>query len=616
MHHEKKLNISHFISIVLILTVFIASNANGQIQRPIGTNLAGIVDWSSEFVFVDVMKQSRSWIPHDLGPNADWDSGIDIPLRNDGYPLSIPYNNGVDPPQGVRTIMFADLENVFPEGGYRFIAHGVGKIQLWGAASVIFQCPIDTIINLDNSIGLLVLEILESNVNDPIHDIHIIMPGYHDTFEDNLFHPELLSFIEDFQVIRFMDWMSTNGSEVQEWSDRNNPGYYTQTLPNGVAYEYLIGLSNLTQKDIWVNIPHKASDDFITQFAEMLRDQADPNLKIYLEYSNEVWNNIFPQNSYAAEAATALGYTGEPWALSWKFTAKRSADVFQIFEDVFVNDDRLVKVIPGMAANPWINNFILSRFNESLYNPTGVSADALAIAPYFGSVANAIGDAGLENTITVEAILDSMELSIPESFRWMDENKQLADDYNLDLIAYEGGQHLVAYYPYSENENFVNKLLDANRHPRMEDLYCTYFDYWYDTVEGGVFANFSSHGGYSKYGAWGVKENYEDVNAPKYLGLKNCVFSYNSVLNSDDILIKNNEVRVYPSIVIDQFNIASNLNNYTVKIYDISGVLHQCVPVNNTSVTLSTKQLPAGVYFVHISNKTNQIISVSKIVKQ
>jgi len=592
------------------------SSVEAQIRRPIGTNLAGVVDWSSEFVFVDVMKQSRNWVPHDLGPNADWDSGIEIPLNSDGYPLEIPYDNGIDSPQGVRAIMFADLEYVYPNGEYRFIADGVGQIQLWGAASVTFQCPIDTIINLDNSSGLLVLEILESTVNNPIHDIHVVMPGYHDTFASNPFHPELLSFIEDFQVIRFMDWMSTNGSEVQEWSDRTLPNYFTQTIPSGVSYEYLIELSNLTQKDLWVNIPHRASDDYITRFAEMLRDQVDPSLSIYLEYSNEVWNNIFSQNLYAAEAAEAIGYTGEPWDLSWQYTAKRSADVFQIFEDVFSEHERLVKVIPGIAVNSWVNNFIIDRFNEELYNPTGVTADALAIAPYFGGVANLIGDAGLANTISIEAILDSMENSMPESFLWMDQNKQLADDYNLDLIAYEGGQHLVAYFPYSNDETFVNKLLDANRDPRMENLYCTYFDYWYDTVGGGVFANFSSHGGYSQYGSWGVKETYEDINAPKYLGLKNCVFSYNSISNTDNLSLAKSEVRLYPSIVTDQFTIEAQLNNFSTRIYDMNGILHQSINSQSNTSTIATQQLQPGLYFVHITNADNEVRHVSKFIKQ
>lgn len=613
---KKSIPSVHLISMILIFSGLTISNVCSQIERPIGSNLAGVVDWSSEFVFVDVMKQSRTWTPHSLEANAEWDSGVEIPLRDDGYPMSIPYDNGVDPPQGVRAIMFADLENVFPAGQYRFIAEGVGTIQLWGAASLALQCPIDTIVELDNSSGILALEILESSFNDPINGIHLVMPGYHDTFESNPFHPELLSFIEDFQVIRFMDWMSTNGSEVVEWSDRNLPSSITQTTANGVSYEYLIEISNLTQKDLWVNIPHKASDDFIIQFATMLRDQVDSGLKIYLEYSNEVWNNIFSQNVYAAEAAEAVGYTGEPWDLSWQYTAKRSADVFQLFEDVFVDHNRLVKVLPGIAVNSWVNNFIIDRFSESEYNPTGVTADALAIAPYFGGVANSIGDAGLANTITVEEILDSMEMSLPESFLWMDENKQLADDTGLDLIAYEGGQHLVAYFPYDNNQAFVDKLLEVNRHPRMEELYCAYFDYWYDTVEGGVFASFSSHGGYSQFGSWGVKETYEDVNAPKYLGLKNCVFSYNTVSNVGEVLGENVGLKLYPSLVRDQLNIESSLDNFTVAIYDLNGVLHNRINSENSFVTLSTAQLPSGIYFVHISNESSNNLSVSKIVKQ
>lgn len=600
---------------LLIILLFGTYGLNGQIQRPIGTNLAGVVDWSSEFVFVDVMNQSRNWTPHDLGSGGDWDSGVDIPLDINGYPLSIPYDNGINPPQGIRTIMFADLENVFPSGAYRVISEGIGTLEFWGAASVSFNSPIDTIINFDNNNGILVLEILESSINDPIHNISIVMPGYHSSYESEPFHPELMDFLDDFQVIRFMDWMSTNGSDVQEWSDRTVPNYFTQTLASGVSYEYLIELSNLVEKDIWINIPHKASDDFITQFAELLKDGVDPSLKIYIEYSNEVWNGIFPQNLYAAEAAAELGYTGEPWELSWKYTGKRSADVFRIFEDVFDNDDRLIKVIPGIAVNSWVNNYILDVFEDDFYNPTGVTADALAIAPYFGGVANSIGDAGLENTITVEEILDSMEHSMPISFEWMDDNKALADQKGLDLIAYEGGQHLVAYYPYSENEAFVNKLLDANRHPRMEDLYCAYFDYWYDNVKGGVFANFSSHGGYSKFGAWGVKETYEDINAPKYLGLKNCVFSYNSISNSTETAVEDTPVKLYPSIVTDQFTIEGSLTFYNIGIYDVNGVMQWQTNIEKGMNIVSVEQLPIGIYFVHITNEANQLSEVLKIVK-
>jgi len=603
--------------IVFFALLFLSIGAvSGQIERPIGTNLTGVQDWSTEFVFVDVMKQCRQWIPHNLESGGPWDSGVEIPLGTNGYPLEIPYDNGVDPIQGIRTVMFADLENIYPNGAYRVISEGVGIIELWGAASVTFNSPIDTLIELNNTSGILGLEILESSVTNPIHDIHIVMPGFHNTFEDEPFHPELLDFLQDFQVIRFMDWMKTNGSIVQEWSDRNVPDYFSQTLNNGISYEYIIEISNLLQRDLWINIPHQASDEYVTQLAQMLRDEVDSELKIYIEYSNEVWNSIFPQNQYAAEAATELGYEGEPWDLSWQYTARRSADIFHLFENEFENNDRLVKIIPGFAANSWVNNFILERFNNNAYNLSGVTADALAIAPYFGGVANTIGDAGLENSITIEAILDSMENSLPQSYLWMEENKELADQYDLDLVAYEGGQHLVAYYPYNENEAFVEKLLDANRHPRMQELYCSYFDYWYDNVGGGLFAHFSSHGGYSRHGAWGVKETYDDINAPKYLGLQECVFSYNMVPNTIENASKNSTIEIYPSPVYDHFLISGLENKSVINVYNIHGALQLHIETESSDESINIGSFTKGMYFVHISNSANQDVSVMKIVKQ
>ncbi|MEZ4950170.1 MAG: hypothetical protein R2784_12385 [Saprospiraceae bacterium] len=73
-------------------------------------------------------------------------------------------------------------------------------------------------------------------------------------------------------------------------------------------------------------------------------------------------NGAFQQNHDVANLASQLGYTGQPWELTWKYTAKRSADIFKIFEDVFGGEERLVKIIPTQAANPWLTNQICTYF--------------------------------------------------------------------------------------------------------------------------------------------------------------------------------------------------------------------------------------------------------------
>jgi hypothetical protein len=528
-------------------------------------------------VFVDVFNQCREWIPHEYGSGAPWSSGVTIPLGTNGYPLEIPFNNGIDPPQATRTLMFfGDLANKYSSGYYRLIASGSGQISLRFAATGTFSCPVDTLVWIDSSLGGLALEIDTSLVSDPVRDIHLVMPGFENSYPTNPYNPDLISFMDDFQVIRFMDWMETNGSSNTLWSDRNTSDYYSQTLNNGVGYEHIVNLCNTSGKNPWICVPHRANDQYISELAKLFRDSLNPGLKIYIEYSNEVWNGSFTQSQYADSMGNVMGYSGNSWEQGWQYYAKRTADVMRIFENEFQDNSRLVKVISSQAANSWLTNYIIEKFEDPLYNPTQVQADAIAIAPYFGgSVANDIGNAGLINSISVDDILDSLELSLSTAYAWMDANKIVADTHNLELIAYEGGQHLVANATYYNDTAYVNKLMDANRHQRMEDLYCEYLNYWFDSTQAGLFCNFSSHGVYSKYGSWGIKEFMDDTLSPKYLGLQNCVFSYNSDTTSTE-LVKyekiERDIQVFPVPSNNGLiRIKHNLNSPDLFLYDNAG---------------------------------------------
>lgn len=515
--------------LTLVMVVTLSSYGFSQ-TRLVGTNLASITDYNEEFIFKDVFKASREWIPFDASGTGSWDSGVTIPLRSDGYPIEIPYDNGVNPPQAIRSLILWDMapESFVPIGNFTLKSEGTGQIRLKFGATGTFTSPgTYTFIPTAGSISV---EILQSDVNDPVHNIEIILPGFAANYQSAPFHPDYLNFIADFKVLRFMDLMRTNGSPVQTWADRTPVDYYTQTLPTGIAYEHIIELCNTAQKDPWICIPHQADDNYITQLAQLLKNNLNPGLTIYLEYSNEVWNSSFPQNGYAAVTGNALGYTGQPWEQAWKYTAKRSADIFYLFEQVFgVNSPRLVKIIASQAVNSWVTNFIISRFEEPLYNPYGVSADAISIAPYFGhGIGDEIGNNGQIGTITVDEILDLLVNSMQtDAFDAITATLSVANMHGLDLNTYEGGQHLVAY-TYQNNTTLTQKLKDANRNDRMEDIYCEYLDFWYNTVgDDGLFVNFSSQGSYSKYGSWGIKEyqGQPAIEAPKYRAFQNCVLS-------------------------------------------------------------------------------------------
>lgn len=556
-----------FSAICLLAVVEVSA----QVQRPIGTNFSGVHDYSTELVFTDAFKQARTWISFNADGSGPWSTNLAVSLNEQGYPLRIPYDDGVNPPQAVRTLMLWDIGDAAPAGMYRLIAEGSGTIRLRFGLDATLQCPVDTLLYTE---GQVALEILASEQQNPVRNIRFIYPNYVDTYPEKTFTDEFLAFATDFQVFRFMDWLRTNGATISSWSDRTPGDYYSQSQANGVAWEYIVELCNLLDRDPWICIPHRATDEYITALAQFLYDNLEEERTIYLEYSNEVWNGQFLQNAEAADLAADLGYTGEPWERTWKYTAKRSADLFRLFSTVFEEESRLVKIIPSQAANSWLSNQIITYFNDPFYNPSQESADALAIAPYFaGRVANDIVDEGLVETISTAAIIERMENSLAESYEWMSANADVADQHGLRLITYEGGQHLVGTGANINNDALTTKLVAANRNAAMQELYCQYFDHWYENY-GDLFANFSSHYRANRYGSWGIKETMQDVENPKYLGLQDCVFAYNDEVNSVVTPPLGGRFQVFPNPARDVLQVVpqdDQQEDFQLKLIDAFG---------------------------------------------
>lgn len=65
-----------------------------------------------------------------------------------------------------------------------------------------------------------------------------------------------------------MDWTNTNGQTDANWADRVLTSHRTYTK-NGVAWEEVINLANILGKDVWINIPHLATPDYINQLAKL-----------------------------------------------------------------------------------------------------------------------------------------------------------------------------------------------------------------------------------------------------------------------------------------------------------------------------------------------------------
>ncbi|GCD78868.1 T9SS type A sorting domain-containing protein [Schleiferia thermophila] len=144
----------------------------------------------------------------------------------------------------------------------------------------------------------------------------------------------------------------------------------------------------------------------------------------------------------------------------------------------------------------------------------------------------------------------------------------------------------------------------------MQDLYCQYFNFWYDTI-GTLFCHYSSHSTYTQWGSWGIKINFQDINNPKYLGLKNCVLNHNI---STREFTENSVISIYPNPSNGKFFLQlKEPEKAHIKIFDLTGRLvfqklftsHSILPIEFTST---------GTYIINI--QTKKINKTSKIIIQ
>lgn len=480
------------------------SSAPPPAKPRLGINLAGPADWNTELPFVDVFRQSRPWISQRKG--EAWGKGPELEIDEFGWVKRLP------PEVYAESMLCTVGGGHYPGGIYTILYEGEGKIEFGKGPKLIESQPGHVRVEVDASKGGFSLQVCETNPENYIRNIRVIMPGFEGAWEKDPFHPALLEHWKGFACFRFMDWMHTNGSEIRTWADRPTLRQATYSK-RGVALEWMIDLCNRAKVDPWFCMPHLADDDFVRRFAQMAKERLDPKLKIYIEYSNEVWNGQFAQSEYAGQRGVemGLGPKERPWEAGWHFTAVRSLEIFRIWEEVFGGHERFVRVLPTQSGVAGVSEGICG------FRDAYKGADALAGAPYMsysigrGKQADSGGEmAGW----TVDQMLDHFEkTALIDSLERMRKDKAVADKYGLKLIAYEAGQHMVAFVRDRElMEKITTTMQAANRHPRMGDMYRRYFDEW-KRIGGDVMAVFSSISRWSNHGAWGIAEYYDSTPA-------------------------------------------------------------------------------------------------------
>lgn len=482
-------------------------------QFYLGVNAGGISDCATEPMFKDLFKQAREWCPQRVGQTGGWGSGWPLAVDSLNWITMLDQNQTADAP------LFT--YGMDPNSDYVVMFDGAGTINVWNSASM---TPASngrlTFRPKPSQNEPCFLQLLSTTPANYVRNIRVVKASDEATYQQQPWKADYLQRWQNFPVIRFMDMMHTNNSTLVTWSQRTKPHSQTQALAPGVAYEYLVDYCNRTLTNPWICMPHMASDDFVRQFARFMRDNLDPRLKIYLEYSNECWNSMFAQTHYTDSMGTTQGLdpTGtHPWEAGWRYYGRRSKQMFKMWEQEFGSTDRFIRVI-GSQMGTYIAEQKLNQ--DSVYLLT----DMVAIAPYFGGKFDAPETQATVQGWTVNQLLDSCLVDMRGDIKNVIQAQvDMCNRYNtqfgthLKLGAYEGGQHLVGAAGAENNSTLTNLFIAANRSPRMYDLYIEYLEMW-KQLGGKVFCLYSAIGQPSKWGSWGILETVDQdpLTAPKY----------------------------------------------------------------------------------------------------
>lgn len=521
-------------------------------ERAVGVNLDLHAPSSGHLLFVDAMKRARPWTAFVPGGNV-FDSGAEVPLDEFGMPLEVPFVPAEGgPPQIVRTVMFEGLDGNYPAGRYLLEFAGQGRIAVSGdVAPQTFETsgayPLDV---RPGTQGLrLVLE--RSAAEDPVRELRLWLPGFRNA--PSPLHPEMIARLRGFSVLRAREMMAVQGGRYpcdnprtppsdpscqQSWAQRTRPDHLTQAVPSGVALEHLVELANASGADFWPGLSHAVTDDWVRGVATLIRDRLDPERRVYVELSSEIWNfdGRHPQHEYFR----ALGMRDRLFAedlpeddtdAGRRAYVRRAVEIWGLFEDVFGADAkaRLVRVMPGFFANPWHSNRMMTHLRDRTLNPERRRADALAVGAYFGgAVADTFVAAGQGKGVGPDTVLDAVAASLGGSedrakagtfAGLLTGHARLAQRYRVRLVAYEGGPHLRVG---SRGPSPINRALHtANRHPRMGEVYDRALDLWF-RGGGAVFVARSFVGTYGDHGAFGHLEYMLQPmqTSPKFLVLR------------------------------------------------------------------------------------------------
>ncbi len=446
---------------------------------------------SADMPFVNLMHSTGGFI--DI---ATW-SLLMEDLDANGWPTEI------DGPATVSLMGWAgELAPHFPAGNYILLYEGAGKLEVDGATEVIGSREVNgnttrVLYNFtpgSEGLWLTLHETDPDNTGNHLRNIRFLLPGHEQDYATQIFNPRFLQAWQDYSVFRHVQsmqvWPFQQDLEEDpfslldvEWSDRALPGDFRWGLR--WSHETAIALSNRLQSDIWITIPHTASEDYVEQLAQLVLAQLDPGLRVYLEYTNEPWNPMSATYVWLREQGLAeglgtvagMGDTTDETIIALRKYSQLAVQYTGIFDAAFAAAGREADLV--LVYGGFENVYHYNEDEDGVENGNELGALYYPVAgrpayTYFdawGTTSYIAGGLGFEHqyvamnwsvdelityiqtgqqpatdTVVLPTIpgTDIKESTLAATLHGLEDMHAFAERYGMHHVVYEGGPHLVA----------------------------------------------------------------------------------------------------------------------------------------------------------------------------
>jgi hypothetical protein len=483
-------------------------------QNPLGVNI------TDEGAFTDIVKHSARYVNVNTFDSSGWPAADFEMVLMDKRPVA-EWSGTIDDPEQYRI----DIS-----GTYLGQFTGKADISLWGSGATISGVQYDSILNKTvfritvpaangANYGILYLTFrntrhtLQSVNNTGISGLRIMRPGY-DPATAPTFTREYINLLKsaDFTAYRFYTVQNIWTCEpawpaITSWNKRKNKSDAAQTdmgningKKDGWCWEYIIELSNILKKDIWINIPISCDSNYVHNLAQMLLKELDPAINIYVENSNECWAPA--QETHGPYNKAQADFYGISFDQNY---ARRTVELSRWFSNIFGAEQihKRFRIVLG-AQHAWGGRSDTHlEYIKNTFGPPSQYIYALCPAIYFNST-NPNGD----TTQILNGMAQDIDQQIqnPSNAFYRKSHINRAKLWQLPggCLAYEGGPHL----PAGGGPANLSQQILVHRMPGMADILIRNFiDGWF-SIGGGLAMFFTIQSGYNRYGCWGITDDY------------------------------------------------------------------------------------------------------------